>query len=129
MIIALIFWLTSLSGGDSVHPFSLPIEQAIEQVKAHVSDSDRKAKAVEILTRMKATEKEWMKAREPEMERLQDLLNDRTSPPADISKALTEINNKMEAMQAQLLKLRFELKTRMLQEEWAAVFADSAATK
>lgn len=129
MIIALVIWLVSLLGGGSVQPFSLPIEQATELVKAHVSDPDRKAKAVDVLSRMEAAEKAWRKDREPLIEHLQDLIKERAGSSAEFEKTFTEIQGRTATVQASLLDLRFELKSQMTESEWAAVFAVPAAAK
>ena len=126
MIIALLIWLSAFFGRESVQPFSLPIEQATERVKTHVSDAQRKAKAVDILSRMAEAEKAWGKAREPQIERLQGLIKDRASAPAEFEKVFAETRAQAALVQAHLLDLRFELQAQVTEAEWKAVFAMEA---
>jgi hypothetical protein len=129
VIIALVIWLASLFGGGSVQPFSLPIEQATERVKAHVSNPDRKAKAVDVLDRMENAEKAWTKACKPQIERLQELIKERATTPAEFEKVFTETKDQAATVQARLLELRFELKAQLTEVEWTAVFPAPAAAK
>jgi hypothetical protein len=104
-------------------------DQATERVKTHVSDPDRKAKAVDVLDRMAAAEKAWIKASEPQIESLQALIKDRASTPAAFEKVFSETKDQAAAVQAHLLELRFELKSQLTEGEWTAVFPVPATAK
>lgn len=129
MIWALLaIWLFG-GGGDSVRPFSMSLVQAESLVKQHVTERDRRAKALDILEQMTTVEEKRGESLADFRARMQVLVDDRTSSADRFSSMISEERAKAVAFQERMLDLRFELKSHLTATEWSQVFASTETAR
>lgn len=128
MIIAALIWLISQFSGESLKPFSLPLDQAAALVKTHVTDTARCKAALAILKDMEKVDQEWSAARQPKATTMKQLADDRATTPEAFQRFIVETRQQADQVQARFLDLRFQLKAHLTRAEWQAIFPPPRST-
>lgn len=121
MLIALTAFLI-LHFGFGSSSMLLPFDQIEKAVKQSVTDEAHKKEALKIVDQMKAVEKTHVEKYKKSMASLDRALGQRNAPAGAIEKAAAPLLAESKATRAELLWLRFELRSVLSASEWAAVF-------
>lgn len=121
MILATVYALMALFGGDGMEIFS--VEQLKPLIEKHVVSEDRQDQLVEMVKAEQKKADEFNKQATKASKKLLKINKDPSSSEADFHVIIDATEKSLLQIQDGYIDLRFDLKEKMTQEEWAAVFS------
>jgi len=122
MLIATLTALYLLFWSSSSTPLMSNLDQVEKRIKANVEDAARREQALQIVDRMEDANKAYWTQREKAAKSLAALIGNRATQPPALKSALDPLLADASRVRAQLVDLRFQLKSVLTANEWAAVF-------
>ena len=105
---------------------TLPLVAALDQVKGSiekdVAAGPRRTELRDVIERAEHTTREAMEKRKTTLHDVLGLVHRYDAKDADIQPRLKQLRAETAAYQQQMIRYRFELKSKMSREEWAKVF-------
>ncbi len=111
-----------LFGSSGTSSLISSFERIKTSIKADVAAPDRRAALILIVDEAEKTTKEEIKSRHKVAEDLLALIEKHDAKPGEMQSILARFRTDSETFQERMIRYRFELKTKMTQEEWAKVF-------